>query len=114
MEIPIYIDGRRAGALAMERHGSYTLLRGELEDPGRLVRLCLYGEGEVYLGVPQPEGDKLVLCRKLTPREMSRFPRHPAYAAERRMAEEPAPVPAPEEPGEKRHVLWQGGRPYFF
>ena len=111
MEIPIYIDGRETGTLRIEPRGGYTLLRGELENPGRLVRLRIYGEGEAYLGVPQPEGGRLIFCRKLTAREMGRLPRRPEYAAETR---QDAPGAAPEEPLPKRHVLWQGGRPYFF
>lgn len=111
MEIPIFIDDRKAGVLHMERRGSWTLLRGEMENPGRLVRLCLYGEREVYLGVPQPEGERLVYCRRFTPREMCAFPRCPEYAAEhRRQRNEPSPEPAEE----KRHVVWMGGKPYFF
>lgn len=113
MTIPIYIDGEKTGSLRVEACGCCTLLRGELKNPGRLVRLTVYGEGEMYLGVPQPEGGRLLLCRKLTPREMRRFPRRPQYAAEmRRSAHETEPEAG--EPDLPRHVLWQGGRAYYF
>ncbi len=114
MEIPIYIDGAAAGRLFLEKQGCCTLIRGEMKDPGRLVRLYIYGEGESYLGVPQPEGGRLIFRRKLTPRETGALPRRPEYAAEHRQeCSIPAEVKA-DEPEEKRHVLWQGGRPYYF
>ena len=84
MDIPIYIDGRETGRLRMEKEGGHTLLRGEMEDAGRLVRLKIFGEREAYLGIPQPEGGRLVFCKKLTPREMAGFPKCPEYAAEER------------------------------
>lgn len=109
MEIPIYLDGERAGTLTMEKRGALTWVRGDMEDPGRVVRLYLYGERAVCLGVPVPEEGRLRLLKRLTPNDLRRYPRFPEYAAE-----EPMP-PAEEKPSAgKRHVLWHGGRPYFF
>lgn len=110
MEMPIYIDGERAGTLTMEKRGAVTCLRGDMADPGRVVRLYLFGEREVYLGVPVPEEGRLRLYKRVTPNDMRRFPRLPEYAAEEPLSrEEPAP-PA----GRKCHVLWHGGKPHFF
>ena len=39
MDIPIYTDGRETGRLRMDKEGGHTVIRGEMEDPGRLVRL---------------------------------------------------------------------------
>lgn len=115
MEIPIYLGGEPCGRLTLEKQGSMTLLRGEMEDPGRLVRLYVYGEGEGYLGVPQPEGGKLVLCRRLTPREMARLPENPKYAGEKGRVPKARPAPlSPQPQREKRHVIWQGGKPHYF
>ncbi len=112
MEIPIYIDGsgEAAGTLRICRRNG-ILLDGRLPDPGRVVRLRVYGEREFYLGVPVPAGDgtgTLRLTRRLTPSEARRFPQKPAYAGERPLPRaEPAPEPA-------RRVLWLGGRPHYF
>lgn len=126
MDIPIYIDGRETGRLRMDKEGGHTVIRGEMEDPGHLVRLYLFGDGEGYLGIPQPEGGRLRFCRKLTPRERSRLPLNPAYAAEERLAPAPSPEPEPKpesepepkpERGENspaRHVVWMGGKAYYF
>ena len=111
MEIPIYIDGAATGTLTIRQQDAATVLDARLADPGRVVRLTVYGAGTFYLGVPVPEGDGLRLTRRITPRDMRRFPRDPVYAAEtRREPESPQP---PEGPPSKR-VLWLGGRPYYF
>lgn len=111
MDIPIYIGETETGRLAIEKRGALTVMRAELQDPGRVVRLYVFGEREAYLGVPAPEGEggRLVLTRRLSPSELRRFPKFPEYAGEcpRLPASEPGP-------GRKRHVLWHGGKPYFF
>lgn len=109
MEIPIYIDGAPAGTLTMEKRGAFVWLQGDMADPGRLVRLYIYGEREAYLGVPLPEDGRLRLLRRLSPTEAARLPRRAEYVAETRLEKE-----TPPEPGGKRHVLWHGGRPHFF
>ena len=110
MEIPIYIDGLPVGTVTMEKCGAVTCLSGDMEDVGRVVRLYLFGEREIYLGVPVPEEGRLRLRKRITPSEMRRFPRFPEYAAEE-------PLPKKEnsgDTGKKLHVLWHGGKPYFF
>lgn len=115
MEIPIYIDGRQAGTLRMEKSGAYTVLHGDMEDVGRLVRLYVFGEREMYLGIPEPEEGRLVLLRRLTAGEMRPFPKRPEYVAEYRRKEKR--TEKKQEEGKRdafRHILWQGGKPYFF
>lgn len=105
MELPIIIDEKRAGTLAVQKQGGAVVLTARLRDPGRVVRLTLYGERELYLGVPEPEGGYLTLTKKLTPAEAKRFPQKPEYAAERRVeSRKPA----------RAHVIWLGGKPHYF
>ena len=53
---PVRIDGETAGELAVEREGLWTVFSLRCRDPGRLLRLSVYGGGrEGYLGVPAPE-----------------------------------------------------------
>ena len=110
MQIPVYIDGRRAGTLTVTRRGPWTELEARLPKSDRLLRLTLRGEREFYLGVPVPEGEGLRLFRRLTAAEASLLPRKPAYASD---GSRPAPEPAP-EPEAPRRVLWLGGKPHFF
>ena len=117
MQLPIYIDGKQEGVLTVERQGTVTVMRADMRDVGRLIRLRLFGDGTGYLGVPEPEGGRLRLTRRFTDLDMLRFPRRIDYAAERPLETgTPAPPPekTPEETGEKRHVLWMGGKPYYF
>ena len=115
MELPIYFDGRQTGTLTVRRRKDGGLcLDSLLEDPGRVVRLRVFGEREFYLGVPVPEGEAgtLRLVRRLSPGETRRFPRKPEFAGER-TEDRPSPSEEPAEPP-KRRVLWLGGRPYYF
>ncbi len=121
MLIPIYIDGRQQGQLTVERQGAATVMRADLNDVGRVVRLKVFGERTGYLGVPVPEEGRLRLTKRLSPAEMACFPQRPEYAAEKPMdREKPAPQlektrPAgPEDPPEGRHIVWMGGKPHFF
>ena len=122
MKLPIYIDGKEEGALTIERQGAATVMRADMRDVGRVVRLTVYGERAWYLGVPAPENGRLRLTRRFSPLEMARFPKNAEYAAEKPMRASPEPpekqtTEKPEkEPfqGVGRHVLWMGGKPYFF
>lgn len=116
MEIPIYIDDRQVGSLRVGKSGAYTVLRGEMEDVGRLVRLHVFGERDshIYIGIPEPEEEKLVLLRRLSAGEMRQFPKKPEYCAERRRPKGKPAEKSPEKPEALRHILWQGGKPYFF
>ena len=124
MVLPIYIDGKKEGELTVEHRGAATVMRAELRDVGRVVRLAVYGEkGERagYLGVPEPAGGRLRLTRRFSPLEMGRFPQRLKYAAEvgearrEKPPEEAEKQPEGEFPqGIGRRVLWMGGKPYFF
>lgn len=104
MEVPIYIDGERAGALTITRKGGAAAISAYLTDPGRVVRLTLFGERELYLGVPEPAGGMLRLEKSLTPAQAALLPREPKYAAEERI----------EKKREYRHIIWHGGRAHYF
>ena len=122
MHIPIYIDGRQEGTLAVERQGPVTVMTADMSDVGRVVRLTVYGGGKAgYLGVPAPADGRLKLTRRLSPNQMRAFPQEPEYAAERpreaKKTTSPAMLPAPETPegeGQEGHVLWMGGKPHYF
>ena len=119
MELPVYIDGKREGSLRVERQGTMTAITAQLRDIGRVVRLSVYGEKAGYLGIPEPAGGgTLRLEKRFTPMEMLQFPQRMEYAADRpldreRAPSKPEPVPAGESQV-RRHVLWMGGKPYFF
>ncbi len=118
MEIPVYIDGRQEGTVRLSHDGPVTVLEADIRDVGRLIRLRLFGDGEGYLGIPEPEEGRLRLVKRVSPMELRRLPAHPRYAAECEMqlpsegTPEQEPVSAPEPA--PRHVLWHGGRPYYF
>ncbi len=115
MEIPVYIDGKQEGTLTIERQGMTTVMDARLRDVGRVVRLTVFGEREGYLGVPEPEDGQLRLVRRLSPIDMRRFPSAPEYAADCRIRKDAAPQREPEKrPAAGRHVIWHGGKPYFF
>ena len=105
MEIPIWIEGKREGTLAIEREGSVTLLTARLRDVGRVVRLSVFGEKEFYLGVPEPQRGELLLKKRLTGNAASSFPVNPSYCADKRREEKTET---------KRRVLWFGGEPHYF
>lgn len=101
MEIPVYLDGNTAGAVRIED----GIVSARLRDPGRVVRLTVFGEREFYLGVPEPKDGMLELDKRLTASEARRFPQDPRYAAEGRI----------EAPAKRcSHVLWYGGKPHYF
>ena len=81
MDIPIRLDGREVGRLDIRREGAYTCFSGRCEDPGRLVRLAVYG-GEAcgVLGVMTPENGALTLRRRLSRAALRGFPAVPEYA----------------------------------
>ncbi|MCC8357017.1 MAG: hypothetical protein LJU34_04080 [Oscillospiraceae bacterium] len=122
MEIPIYIDGQQEGTVRISHDGPATVLDASLRDVGRVVRLRLFGDGEGYLGVPEPKEGRLRLTKRVSPLELRRFPAFPQYAAESRIQPrknpetepEPDPEPKIETKPAPRHVLWQGGKPYYF
>lgn len=94
---PILISGEEAGRLNVQHRGLITEFTGRCADPGRLVRLSVYGDGsEGYLGVMEPVGGELYLCRKFSRTAMKDFPEKIEYAAE--AGEDHAPAPPPPQP----------------
>lgn len=108
MLIPVYIDGKEAGTVEIEKYDGQTVVEAAVRDVGRVLRLTVFGEKSFYLGVPVPEEDTLRLTRRLSPAEEGNFPEHPSYAAERPIETEAM------KPAGRRHVLWQGGKPHYF
>ena len=109
MNVPIVIDGQETGKLEIEREGSYTLFRGRCADPGRLLRLSVYGgEREGYVGVMMPEGGTVTVKKRYSRFDLRNFPDTIEYAGEAgkpRQREESAPEPpqecAEEQEGER-------------
>ena len=115
---PLILDSEARGTLQVEKKGLITEFRARCPDPGRLVRLSVFGEGkEGYLGVMEPEGGELRLCRKLSRSAMAAFPETIAYASEAGRSGRPdAALPLPDSPGPSRRpgernrradVLWR-------
>ena len=110
---PLILDSETRGSLQVTKQGLTTEFRARCADPGRLVRLSVFGEGkEGYLGVMEPEGGELRLCRRFSRAAMADFPETIAYASE--AGSDRAPVPEPEKtthrtPGRSRRqdVLWR-------
>lgn len=106
MQLPIIIDETRVGTLHIRRQGNCFRAEARLKDMGRVLRLSVYGEGETYLGIPEPREGGMFLEKCLRS-----LPRNPQYCAERlreAKTEEQNEAPAP------RRVLWQGGRAHYF
>ena len=116
-DYPIRIEGENRGTLTVLREGLTTRFEARCADPGRLLRLSVYGGGkEGYLGVMAPDRGALTLSRRLTKTALAGFPESIEYAAEAGRAvapppESPPPRPESPSPGEKRgekdtELLW--------
>ena len=123
MELPIFIDGKRTGTLSLSQQGRFWRAEAQLGDLGRVARLSVYGRGgSVYLGIPEPDGRGAMRLS----RTLRALPEGAEYCAEREAggarretsAKEPEPEPepprAPKAEKTARHVVWMGGRPYYF
>ena len=113
-EYPVIIDSKTVGTLTVTHAGLTTEFLARCSDPGRLIRLSVYGEGgEGYLGVMEPMGGALTLCRRLSRAAMARFPEPIAYASEAGAEHAPAPAPVPpreEKPPPRRDRSRGGGQ----
>ena len=94
---PIRLNGGEKGTLTVSPVGLTTEFIARCGDPGRLIRLSVYGGGaEGYLGVMEPVGGELYLCRRLSRAAMAGFPQTIEYAAESGSAYMPDTPPPPE------------------
>jgi len=109
---PILLNGREEGTLTVTGRGPMTEFLARCRDPGRLVRLSVYGGGrEGYLGVMEPVGGELTLCRRRSRAELKAFPESIEYAAEAGSAPARPAEPRPPEPRRSRReqsgdLLW--------
>ncbi len=112
--LPVYIDGKCVGQLALTPQGRVWRAQLRMQDIARVARLSLYGRsGCVYLGIPEPDGRGGMTLE----RTLRALPEGVQYCAEReaerQMEQKPEEAgPPPEKP--PRHVVWMGGRPYYF
>ncbi len=112
--LPVYISGERVGELTAAPQGRFWRVRLRMKDIGRVARLAVYGGGRsVYLGIPEPDG-----CGYMTlERTLRALPERAEYCAERETEAKPEKPPERDETqAEKapRHVVWMGGRAYYF
>ena len=101
MDYPIVIEGRERGRLTESRDGLYTVFRAECPRREGLIRLWLHGGGQsACLGVLAPEGEGLVLTRRLSRLARAAFPAVIEVASDRPQEAGPAvpPPPPPQEP----------------
>lgn len=99
MDVPIKIDDRETGRLSIRQEGPYTVFEGRSEDPGRLLRLSVYGAGqEGKLGVMMPEKGVLGIRKRLSRAELRNFPERIDYAGESGARLAPPPPPPSAEP----------------
>ena len=96
---PIIIDGSQSGKVEITRDGLFWCFCAESERLGdEILRLSVYGDGgEGYLGVMEPEGQKLRLTRKLSRSVLSAFPKsitHGGRQGELPRQTEDSPPPA--------------------
>ena len=81
MTVPILLNGEKCGTLELRRDGPFMLFEARCEHRTGLLRLWVFGREERgYLGVMQPEGEDLVLRRRLSRTAMRSFPRKIEYA----------------------------------
>ena len=107
---PLLLDGERAGELRVSAEGAWTVFRVDCAMRPGIVRVSVYGAGrEGYLGVLAPEGERLTLCRRLSPSALREFPAQIEYAA---AAGQPIEIDdsaaPPEEPPEEAEAAGRG------
>ena len=71
--VKLYCGGQCRGEVTLCPEGARTRIQAAMADPGDgLYRASLVGEaGELALGVLEPDGDSLSLCRRLYSREVA-------------------------------------------
>ena len=82
MDYPFLYKGRISGTLSVRPDGLFTVFELICRCTPDILRVSVYGDGKAfYLGIPQPRGTGLYLCRKLTKLEMAGVPSAIKYAA---------------------------------
>lgn len=86
---PVYIDGEKCGSLEVYAEGLMTVMSAKCSaDPGKVVRLYLFGEGQsALLGTMRPEGGSLRVVRRFSRAELKKLPENIEYAADRALCE---------------------------
>lgn len=100
-----------AGKLTVTPEGAYLRFHAEAPQAAGLLRLWLSGCGRCEsLGLMEPRGGKLVLDRRLSRRELCRFPAQieRAELAEQRPSGAPAREPEPAPSHDASDVIWRG------
>lgn len=83
MDYPIYIKGTKCGTLTVTQEKLHLVFYAECDYTAEIVRLSVFGNGKsAYLGVMEPNGDKLRLTRRKSREELKNFPRPIEYAAD--------------------------------
>lgn len=77
---PIMIDGEQCGSLAVEKEGLMTVFHARCDDPGKMLKLSVYGDREGYLGLMMPRDGALELRKSYTREGMKQFPGEILYA----------------------------------
>lgn len=100
-----------AGKLTVTPEGAYLHFHAEAPQAPGLLRLWLSGGGNCEsLGLMEPHGGKLVLDRRLSRRELCRFPAQIECAelAEQRPSGVPAREPETVPASDPSDVIWRG------
>ena len=99
------------GKLTVTPEGAYLRFHAEAPQAAGLLRLWLSGCGRCEsLGLMEPRGGRLVLDRRLSRRELCRFPAQieRAELAEQRPSGAPAREPEPAPSHDASDVIWRG------
>lgn len=102
-----------AGKLTVSPDGAYLHFRAEAPPMPGLLRLWLSGGDRCEsLGLMEPRGGRLILDRRLSRRELCRFPVRieRAILAEQRPPDAPSsePEPAQAQPNDPSDIIWRG------
>ena len=100
-----------AGKLTVTPEGAYLRFHAEAPQTPGLLRLWLSGGGSCEsLGLMEPRGGRLVLDRRLSRRELCRFPTRieRAELAEQRPLSVPAREPEPVSASDPSDLIWRG------
>ena len=82
MEYPFIYSGSVFGTLTVTESGLFTVFELITQYTPEILRVYVRGGGKsFYLGIPEPRGKGLYLCRRLSKREMLAVPESIEYAS---------------------------------